>query len=208
MPVPNVMADLATLAASNSPAGTEIIGNNADNYLRSHAAIIRSMYAVSSSTISSASTTDLASSDGERVTVTGTTTITSFGTAYAGCLREVLFSGNLTIVHSSNIFLPAATNIVTGVNDVFTFRCSAPGQWALVSAARPAVGTIGGVSAFMATVLDDANQATALTTLGAVAKTGDTMSASLSIVTTSASSRVNHQSSTGSGFVGQSGGGA
>lgn len=34
MPVPNSMADLFTLASSNSPAGTEVIGNNLDNYLR------------------------------------------------------------------------------------------------------------------------------------------------------------------------------
>jgi len=34
MPVPNTMADLATLPGSNFPTGTEAIGNNLDNYLR------------------------------------------------------------------------------------------------------------------------------------------------------------------------------
>lgn len=61
------MADLFTLASSNSPAGTEIIGNNADNYFRSHASIIRSTNAIASSTIAAASTTDIASADAEHV---------------------------------------------------------------------------------------------------------------------------------------------
>ena len=39
MAVPNSMQDLATLASSNSPAGSEAIGNSLDNYLRAHAAI-------------------------------------------------------------------------------------------------------------------------------------------------------------------------
>lgn len=34
MPVPSSMSDLATLASSNSPAGTEAIGNSLDNYIR------------------------------------------------------------------------------------------------------------------------------------------------------------------------------
>lgn len=34
MPVPNTMADLSTLAGSNSPTGTEPIGNSLDNYIR------------------------------------------------------------------------------------------------------------------------------------------------------------------------------
>lgn len=67
MPVPSQMSDLATLASSNSPAGTEIIGNNADNYFRAHASIIRSTNALASATIAAASTTDLATADAESV---------------------------------------------------------------------------------------------------------------------------------------------
>lgn len=37
MAVPTKMSDLSTLAASNSPAGTESIGNSLDDYLRAHA---------------------------------------------------------------------------------------------------------------------------------------------------------------------------
>lgn len=67
MPVPSTMQDLATLASSNFPTGAEAIGNSLDNYLRAHAAIIRSTNAVASSTIAAASTTDIGPADGESV---------------------------------------------------------------------------------------------------------------------------------------------
>lgn len=136
MPVPNSMADLATLASSNYPTGTEAIGNSLDNYIRAGYAITRSTYAMASATIASASTTDLGGADGESVRVTGTTTINSFGTAYAGCKREVSFAGALTLVNSANIILPRGVNLVTVAEDVYTFRCTAPGVWRLVSGWR------------------------------------------------------------------------
>lgn len=174
MAVPNSMADLATLAGSNSPAGSEAIGNSLDNYLRAHAAIIRSTNALASATVAAASTTDIGSADGERVTVTGSASITSLGTGFAGARREVLFTGTPTLVHSANIFLPSGVNITVVANDVLTFRCSAPGQWVLAASSRPT--QIGGVtpSAFILTLLDDADAATARATLGAANKAGDT----------------------------------
>lgn len=42
MPVPSKMADLSTLASSNSPAGSDAIGNSLDDYLRAISAIVRS----------------------------------------------------------------------------------------------------------------------------------------------------------------------
>ena len=135
MPVPNSMADLATLAGSNSPAGSEAIGNSLDNYLRAHAAIIRSTNAVASASIAAASTTDIGSADGESVQVTGAATITSLGTGYAGCVREVRFSGACVLTHSGNLVLPGGVNLTTAAFDVITFRCIASGQWTLVSLA-------------------------------------------------------------------------
>lgn len=40
MPVPTVITDLVPVAADNSPAGTDTIGMNMDNYIRAHAAFI------------------------------------------------------------------------------------------------------------------------------------------------------------------------
>ena len=97
MAVPVTMQDLALAAASNSPTGTDSIGNTLDDHLRAHCAIMRSMRALSTSSIASAATTNIAASDAEYVVVTGTTSISSLGTGYPGCLREVHFTGSLTL---------------------------------------------------------------------------------------------------------------
>ncbi|HEL7630515.1 TPA: tail fiber domain-containing protein [Stenotrophomonas maltophilia] len=133
MPVPNSMADLSSLASSNFPTGTESIGNNLDNYLRSHAAIIRSTNSVASATIASASTTDIALADGEAVIITGTATINSLGTGFVGCKRELRFTAALTLVASGNLILPNSANLTVSANDVICFRCIGSGQWILVS---------------------------------------------------------------------------
>ncbi|WP_426355680.1 tail fiber domain-containing protein [Stenotrophomonas maltophilia] len=127
------MADLATLASSNFPTGTEAIGNSLDNYIRSIQAILRSTYAVASATLASASTTDIGSADGESVIITGNATINSFGTGYVGCYRELRFTGTPTIVAGSNIALPSSLNITVGAGESLTFRCTASGGWTLVN---------------------------------------------------------------------------
>lgn len=136
MPVPTKMQDLALTAASNFPTGGEAIGTSLDDYLRSHGSILKSTASISSSTIASAATTDLASSDAEQVSVTGTTTITSLGTGFAGCYREVLFTGALQLTHSAALLLPNATNITTAANDVIAFRCLTAGNWIMVGGSR------------------------------------------------------------------------
>ena len=70
--------------------------------------------------VTSAATTDIwAVSDGDTVHVTGTVTITSFGTApQAGCWKKVVFDDALTLTHGANLFINnAAGNITTAAND-------------------------------------------------------------------------------------------
>jgi len=150
MPIPNTMADLATLASSNYPTGTESIGNGLDDYLRAHGAIIRSTNAVSSTTIASASTTNIGGADGESVQITGSSTINSFGTGFAGCMRELLFIANATIVNSANIVLPNAANIVTGAGEIHLYRCLSAGVWRLVASSNPEIGSVKGLTAALA----------------------------------------------------------
>lgn len=85
------MANLSTLAGSNSPQGTEAIGNSLDDYIRSVSAIVRSTNALSAATIPAASTVDVANSSGEYVIITGAALIYSLGTGYDGCRRELRF---------------------------------------------------------------------------------------------------------------------
>lgn len=132
MPVPNSMADLATLASSNFPTGTESIGNSLDNYIRSLSAIIRSTNAVASSTIASASTTDIGLANGESVIITGTSAIYSFGPGFVGCFRELYFQSALTIVQGSGISTPTGADLAVTAGSTLGLRCTASGVWRVV----------------------------------------------------------------------------
>ena len=137
MPVPTSMQDLSAAAASNSPQGSENVAPNLDNYLRSHAAIIRQTYSMASSSIASASTVDVAAADGESVDITGTATINSLGAGFSGCLRELRFSGAATLSASASIQgLPGSSNITVAAGETMTFRCIASGQWRMVAFSR------------------------------------------------------------------------
>lgn len=69
--------------------------------------------------VASAATCDIwTPADGDTVHVTGTTTITSFGTApQAGAYKRVIFDGALTLTHGANLNIPGSTNITTATND-------------------------------------------------------------------------------------------
>lgn len=84
--------------------------------------------------IASGSTTDLSTATGNYITITGTTTITSFGTAQAGAERTLHFSGILTLTHNAtSLILPGAANITTVAGDVAVFRSLGSGNWRCVS---------------------------------------------------------------------------
>lgn len=69
--------------------------------------------------IASGATADIwANDDGDTVHITGTTTITSLGTApRAGCWKKVIFDGVLTLEDGANLNLQADTDRVTAVDD-------------------------------------------------------------------------------------------
>lgn len=78
--------------------------------------------------------------------ITGTTTITSFGTSVPGLVRECRFAAALTITASASIVLPGAGNIVTAAGDIITFRSLGSGVWAFVCGTKGAfLPTIGGI---------------------------------------------------------------
>lgn len=149
MPIPAKMADIPSQTpASNYPTGAEVVGNNMDDYIRALSGIIRSTNAISTSTIASAATTDVALSDAERVQITGTTGITSLGSSgVAGLVRELHFAGALTLTHSANLILPSSANITTIAGDVGRFRYEGSGIWRLTSFSRPTISTAENVNA-------------------------------------------------------------
>jgi hypothetical protein len=74
--------------------------------------------------VASASTTNIwSNADGNLLHVTGTTTITSLGTApQAGAKRQVIFDGVLTLTYNaSTLVLPGGANITSVAGDVWEF---------------------------------------------------------------------------------------
>ncbi len=87
--------------------------------------------------IASGTTTDLSTATGVYVNVTGTTTIASFGTAAAGVLRQMTFTGILTLTYNAtSLILPGAANLTTAVGDTATFRSLGGGNWRCVDYLR------------------------------------------------------------------------
>lgn len=87
--------------------------------------------------VASASTTDIGAAASQSVTITGTTTITSLGTAASGTLRRVVFAGALTLTHNStSLILPGAANIVTVAGDTATFLSEGGGNWRCIAYQR------------------------------------------------------------------------
>jgi hypothetical protein len=85
-------------------------------------------------TIASAATTDLSTVGSQNVTVTGTTTITAFGTAPAGTFRRLRFSGALTLTYNAtSLILPGAVNITTAAGDTLEAVSLGSGNWVVTS---------------------------------------------------------------------------
>lgn len=80
--------------------------------------------------VASAATTSIGAATSNNVRITGTTTITSFGTADAGITRRVRFGGVLTLTHNAtSLILPGGINITTAVNDTAEFLSLGSGNW-------------------------------------------------------------------------------
>lgn len=138
MPVPSVITDLSVIAASNSPAGSDSIGTSLDDYLRSVQAIIKREQAQGAAIASSATTAIGGNTDGNYLHITGTTTITSFGTVAAGISRTVVFDGVLTLTHSASLILPGGSNITTAAGDAAEFVSEGSGVWRCVAYVKAA----------------------------------------------------------------------
>lgn len=97
--------------------------------------------------IASAATCDIGAAAAQRARVTGTTTITSFGSA-ANELRFVTFAGALTLTHNAtSLVLPGAGNIATVAGDTGIFASDGSGNWRCLAyqrASGAALASVGG----------------------------------------------------------------
>lgn len=95
-------------------------------------------------TVASASTTDIGAASSDKVSITGTTTITSFGTVAAGVHRLGRFTGALTLTHNAtSLILPGGASLTTAAGDRFQAVSLGSGNWVVynyVTAARTGTG--------------------------------------------------------------------
>lgn len=93
------------------------------------------------STIASAATCDIGSKPGTLVTITGSTTITSFGSsAKNGEEKKVYCGGQFQITNSANIVCPGGQNIVTTTGDIFTAIYDGAGVWLIYAYQKSSAG--------------------------------------------------------------------
>ena len=125
----NIQASImgwSTTEASNQPDSTDATTLVGD--LRAIQAGIR--YYFSQDTIASAATTDLGSKEAGYLSISGTTTITAFGTVSAGIRKYIKFDGALTLTHNgTSLILPTAANITTVAGDVALMESLGSGNW-------------------------------------------------------------------------------
>lgn len=79
-------------------------------------------------TVASAETTNIGAVQSDKISITGTTTIVSFGTSVAGVYREGTFGGALTLTHGT-IDLPTGDDIQTAAGDRFGALSLGDGNW-------------------------------------------------------------------------------
>jgi hypothetical protein len=141
----------STTASSNSPAGATNVGSGLDDNLRQLQATVREGLAHYNSTpVASAGTVDLGAQTGNFLIISGTTTITAFGTVSAGIWKVIRFSGALTLTHNATtLILPGAANITTVAGDQAMFTSEGSGNWRCNWYARNAV-PIGDINALTA----------------------------------------------------------
>lgn len=92
-------------------------------------------------TVASAATTDIGAVTSQNVTVTGTTTITSFGTVAAGTFRRLVFSGILTLTHNAaSLILPQGGDVATAAGDSLEAVSLGSGNWRVTSYQKAGAG--------------------------------------------------------------------
>jgi hypothetical protein len=130
---------ISALTPVSSLDGTEVSPcNQSSTTVRTTLQAIANLFKGTRGTaIASAATVDLGAATGSNLHITGTTTITSLGTAAAGVEREAIFDGALTLTYNAtSLILPGSANITTAANDSARFISEGSGNWRCVKYQR------------------------------------------------------------------------
>ena len=100
--------------------------------------------------VASASNVNLGFQTSDKIYITGTTTINSFGAALGGTRRQVRFEGALTLTYNAtSMVLPGGASITTAAGDVLEAQCISTGNWRVIWYSRASGASLvssGGVS--------------------------------------------------------------
>jgi hypothetical protein len=100
-----------------------------------------------SDAIASSSTPDISSANGNSIRITGTTTITGFGTASkAGITRTLIFNDAVLLTNGGNLVLFGGANITTVADDVAVFLAETTTLWRMIGFHRPSAITGGKIN--------------------------------------------------------------
>lgn len=166
------------LNTSNPLAGDGLVGG--DDHLRLIKAVMKqsfpgitaSVYLDTAQTdVASASTCDIGAVASNYVRITGTTTVSAFGTAKAGTVRFIRFADVLTLTyHATQMILPGAASISTTANSTAMAISLGSGNW-IVLFYTPASGAPVAIADASVTLAKLANLAQA-TVIGRAAAAG------------------------------------
>lgn len=123
------------VAKLNHLSGATFAGDVAANWtvLVDLGAAIPAINTTTEGTIASAATTDIGSIAASRINVTGTTGITSFGSA-VNTFKILRFSGIVAITHNAtSLLLPKGATFTTGVGDILHVASDAAGNWRVIA---------------------------------------------------------------------------
>lgn len=111
---------------NNTFAGTSVFNNTVT--------VNAALNTAKGTDIASAATTAIGAATGNFIHITGTTTITSFGTVAAGITRDVEFDAALVLTHNAtSLILPTGANITTAAGDTARFVSEGSGNWRCLS---------------------------------------------------------------------------
>jgi hypothetical protein len=129
---------LNDLVASN-PVGSQDNVSQGDDHIRLIKTLLKASFPnITKATylqqaredVASAATCNIGAVASDNVRITGTTTITSFGTVGAGTMRFVQFAAALTLTHhATNLILPGARDITTAAGDSCLALSLGSGAW-------------------------------------------------------------------------------
>lgn len=145
--VDDTLAEWSSTTNSNKPTGATTVGTGWDDNLREIQGVIVRGLSHKGADIASAATTDLGAVDGLFHDITGTTTITGFGTIRAGIWKVLKFEGALTLTHNAtSLIIPGGANITTADGDMLMATSEGSGNWRVNwyvrSNGRPVIGTV------------------------------------------------------------------